>query len=91
MPRDTEPARYRGTLKQRVLVVIGSFTLAAVAGLSVQEIVPDRGRDISMLCAVWVALYPIPCLNRRIPWWQHWLQGLLILIAFLAVTRWFAN
>ena len=93
MPPSYNPwlPKYRGKPYQRVLVVIGSFALAGALGWGAQSAVPAQWKDLAMFCGVWCGLYPIPCINRRIPWWWHWMQGVVVLIGFLAAMRWLGH
>jgi hypothetical protein len=68
-------------------VIPASFALAALAGYTAHRLAPSNVADLAALCAAWVAFYPIPRLKPRIPWWNHWLQGIFILLGFWLVTR----
>ena len=76
----------RDPLRGRPAIVIPLSLLgAAAAALIAQRLAPPRVADMAMLCAAWIALYPISWLKRSIPWWRHWVQG-----AFILLGAWFA-
>jgi hypothetical protein len=77
----------RGLMSRPAFVIPASFALAAVAGLTAERLAPPDVADLAAVCAVWVALYPISRLKPRIPWWNHWLQGIVIVFVFWLVTR----
>lgn len=77
----------RGLMSRPMFVIPASFALAGVAGLAAQRLAPPDYADFAAVCAIWVALYPIPRLKPRIPWWNHWLQGVFILFGFWLITR----
>jgi hypothetical protein len=74
---------------RRLHVVILCFALASVAALIVQRVVPPPATDVALMCAVWIAFYPVARLKRSEPWWAHWARGLVILFAFLLAQRHF--
>jgi hypothetical protein len=51
--------------------------------LIVQRIVPPPATCFALMCAVWIAFYPVARLKRTEPWWAHWARGVVILFAFL--------
>lgn len=77
----------RGLMSRPMFVIPATFALAGVAGLAAQHLAPPDYADFAAVCAIWVALYPIPRLKPRIPWWNHWLQGVVIIFAFWLMTR----
>lgn len=85
-PGSHSPQR-RPLMSRPAFVIPATFALAGVAGLVAEHLAPPNVADLVTVCAVWVALYPIPRLKPRIPWWNHWLQGVVILFAFWLMTR----
>jgi len=77
----------RRLISRPAFVIPASFALAAVAGFTAEHLAPPNIADLVAVCAVWVALYPIPRLKPKIPWWNHWLQGAFILFGFWLMTR----
>jgi hypothetical protein len=73
-----------GLMSRPAFVIPASFALAAVAGLTAERLAPSNIADLG---AVWAALYPIPRLKPGIPWWNHWLQGVVIVFVFWLMTR----
>ncbi len=68
-------------------VIPASLTAALIAGFLAQHVAPEGWKDAAGLSAAWVALYPIPRLRPKIPWWWHWMQGAFIMLGFWIVTR----
>jgi len=77
----------RPLMSRPAFVIPASFALAGVAGLAAERLAPPDVADLVAVCVIWAALYPIPRLKPRIPWWNHWLQGVVILFAFWLMTR----
>lgn len=77
----------RPLMVRPMFVIPASFALAGVAGLAAERLAPENVADFVTVCVVWIALYPIPRLKPRIPWWNHWLQGVVVLFAFWLMTR----
>jgi hypothetical protein len=70
-----------------LFVIPASLTASFVAGLLAQRVAPAGWGDAAAMCAAWAALYPIPRLIPKIPWWWHWMQGVFIMLGFWFVTR----
>jgi hypothetical protein len=68
-------------------VIPASLGAAFVVGLLAQRLAPAGWKEATALGAAWVALYPIPRLKPKIPWWWHWVQGLFIMLGALMVLR----
>lgn len=82
------PATTARRLTSRPAFVIpASFALAGAVGLIAERLAPPNVADLVAVCVIWAALYPIPRLKPRIPWWNHWLQGIVIVFAFWLMTR----
>jgi len=50
---------------RRLHVVILCFALASVIALIVQRIVPPPATDVALMCAVWIAFYPVARLSAQ--------------------------
>ena len=65
------------------VVIPATLAVATFAALTAER----RGGDLGAFVVAWIALYPIPRLNPRIPWWLHWVEGAFILLGSWLVTR----
>ena len=74
---------------RRLHVVILCLSIATAVALIVQRVVPAPATDLALMCAVWIAFYPVARLKRSEPWWAHWARGIVILFAFLLAQRYF--
>ena len=69
------------------IVIPASLAAAFLVGLVAQRVAAEGWKDLAALAAAWVALYPIPRLKPKIPWWWHWMQGTFILLGAWLVLR----
>lgn len=69
------------------IVIPASFAAAFLVGFLAQRLAPPGWKDLAVLVAAWAALYPIPRLKPKIPWWWHWMQGVFILLGAWLVLR----
>jgi hypothetical protein len=69
------------------VVIPASLALALAAALSTEHLAPTRLADAVAICVAWGALYPISRLKPSIPWWMHWVQGMVIFLGFWLATH----
>jgi hypothetical protein len=81
-------ARLRGTRRARILTVIGCFAVAPAAGIVASRLVLPQFAMFASVAAIWASMYPIALLNRRDPWWAHWLRGAFLALGFWIVAQW---
>lgn len=68
-------------------VIPASLGLAGIAGILAERLAPPNLADLVAISVIWICQYPIPRLKPNIPWWNHWLQGVVILFAFWLMTH----
>ena len=86
LAQDAE-SKYRGTLSFRIGVVAATLVGAFVIVTLTRRFVPFLDSDLASLCVGWIAVYPITLLNRRYPWWMHWVNGIFVVAGFWLVSR----